>query len=71
MFQNVTESQSVFDFIISPGATRSFELIIIDDNIAEFHRKEIDYDLYVHGFNGIDYIDRKTIYIKDNDGKYS
>ena len=67
-FPTINETSNIFNFTISPGTTRSFEVVIVDDSIAEFRRKLIFYNLYVYGFTGIDYIDRRSIHIEDNDG---
>ena len=65
-FPSINETSNIFNFTISPGTTRSFEVVIIDDSIAEFRRKFIFHDLNVYGFTG--YIGRTYIYIVDNDG---
>ena len=67
-FPTINEISNIINFNISPGTTRSFEVVIIDDSIAEFHREYFYYDLYAYGFTGIDYIDRRSILIEDNDG---
>ena len=67
-FPTINETSNIFNFTISPGTTRSFEVVIIDDSIVEFHREFIFYDLYVYGFTGIDKIDQRNILIEDNDG---
>ena len=67
-FANINTSVRIFNFTISPYTTRSFEVAIIDDNIAEWRRKIIFCRLY--DFIGIDYIDSRQILIEDNDGKY-
>ena len=66
-FPTINETSKIFNFTISPGTTRSFEVVIIDDSIAEFHRKFIFYNLFVYS-TGIDYIGQRNILIVDNDG---
>ena len=70
-FANINASlhERIFNFTISPDATRSFEVTIIDDNIAEVRREYTQIHLYAYGFTGIDYIDSRLICIEDNDGK--
>ena len=68
-FANINSSVRIFNFTISPNTTRSFEVTILDDNIAELWREYIYLRLHVYGFTGIDYVGGKVIYIDDNDGK--
>ena len=68
-FANINSSVRIFNFTISPSATKSFEVTIIDDNIAEFWREYIRLELFVYGFTGIDFVDRSYIHIEDNDGR--
>ena len=67
-FPTINETSNIFNFTISPGTTRSFEVVIVDDSITEFRRKYLSYNLYVYGFTGIDFIGQRFITIKDNDG---
>ena len=57
-----------YNFTISPGETRCIEVIIIDDNVAEYNYKVFYYNIGVYnpdrGYCGSGYI-----YIEDNDGK--
>ena len=78
MFENInfTASLHIFNFTISAGATRTFDLTIIDDNIAEdddyyyYYRERIDINLLVYESDGgTDYCDSYNIHIEDNDGK--
>ena len=75
MFENInfTASLHIFNFTISAGATRTFDLTIIDDNIAEhsyYYRERIYIDLLVYESDGgTDYCDSYYIHIEDNDGK--
>ena len=34
-FQTINETANIFNFTISPGTTRSFEVVIVGDSIAE------------------------------------
>ena len=74
MFENInfTASLHIFNFTISAGATRTFDLTIIDDNIAErdyyYNRIYIALQVYESG-GGTGYCDSYYIYIEDNDGK--
>ena len=67
-FPTINETSNIFNFTISPGTTRGFEVVIVDDSIPEFHREVFCCYLYVYGFTGIDYIDKRCIRIEDNDG---
>ena len=71
-FQNITVSLNVFNFTISAGATRSFDLTIIDDNIAERHGFDrlglIGFYVGVYDSNGMNFCDYDHIYIEDDDG---
>ena len=74
MFENInfTASLHIFNFTISAGATRTFDLTIIDDNIAEYddYYGSIYIDLGVYESDGgMYYCDSYTIQIEDNDGK--
>ena len=73
MFENInfTASLRIFNFTISAGATRTFDLTIIDDNIAEDdYYDRIYIDLWVYESDGgMYYCDSYYIYIEDNDGK--
>ena len=68
-FANINSSVRIFNFTISPNTTRSFEVTIIDDNITEYWREYIRLELFVYGFTGIDFVDRRVIDIEDNDGR--
>ena len=60
----------VFNFTISAGATRTFDLTIIDDNILERDSEHIIMDLGVYEYgDGIHWCDNYDIEIEDNDGK--
>ena len=70
IFANITESSLYFNFTISAGATRSFDIIIIDDNFAErYHRDEVYFDIgvYVSSYRYY-YCDDGYIDIESNDG---
>ena len=70
---NFTASLHDFNFTISAGSTRSFDLTIIDDNILEYYYdipEHIYIDLLVYGSDGgRDICDRYYIIIEDNEGK--
>ena len=70
---NITESLPDINFTISAGATRSFDLTIIDDNILEYYYdypEHIYIDLLVYGSDGgRDICDSYYIIIEDNEGK--
>ena len=79
-FQNLTNVTHTFNFTISPGATRSFNLTVIDDDIAEYRQyhnedESVVYELGVYGSFGVYgslkqlFCDYGYIYIEDNDGK--
>ena len=67
-FPTINETSNIFNFTISPGTTRSFEVVIIDDSIVEFRRERFYFNLYVYGLTGIDRIGQRSIIIEDNDG---
>ena len=67
-FPTINETSNIFNFTISPGTTRSFEVVIIDDIIVEFRRERFYFNLYVYGLTGIDNIGQRPIIIEDNDG---
>ena len=67
-FPTINETSRIFNFTISPGTTRSFEVVIVDDSIVEKRKRVLYYSLYVYGFTGIDYIGGRNILIEDNDG---
>ena len=72
-FANINTSVRSFNFTISPDTTRSFEVTIIDDNIAERRRKILFCQLYAnYGFIGIhsNIIGFRQVLIEDNDGKF-
>ena len=72
MFENIniTASLHVFNFTISARTTRTFDLTIIDNNIADYRLEPIYIRLLVYESDGgTDYCDRYRIYIEDNDGK--
>ena len=71
-------SSFVFNFTMPAGATRSFNLTVIDDNIAEDYYYDYYYYYYYFEYLGIDlgiyeagewiYCDYSSIRIEDNDG---
>ena len=69
IFANITESSRYFNFTISAGATRSFDLIIIDDNFAESYYYDYVY-FYIGVYVSSDryYCDNGYIDIENNDG---
>ena len=70
-FQTITNESRYFDFTISAGGTRSFQMTIIDDTIAEvFSADIIEYDLGIYDDAGERVLClQQFIYIEDNDGK--
>lgn len=57
-----------YNFTMSPGETRCFEIAIIDDNIAEYHYEEVYFYLGIYDpFENT--CDSWYISIYDNDGK--
>ena len=70
IFANITESSRYFNFTLFAGATRSFDLIIIDDNFAEsYYRDDVYFGIGV--YNSSDryyYCDSGYIRIENNDG---
>ena len=74
MFENIniTASLHIFNFNISAGATRTFDLTIIDDNIAEQDHYYNDIYIYLRVYEsdgGTVYCDNYNFQIEDNDGK--
>ena len=68
----LTAHFNVFNFTISAGAIRSFNLTIIDDSIAEYSIELIHVHLGVYERNGgRDYHDDYFILLEDNDGKFT
>ena len=66
---NFTADQyPTYNFTISPGETRCIEVIIIDDNIAKYRRKNFYYNIGVYNPDR-DYCDNGYIHIEDNEGK--
>ena len=57
-----------YNFTISPGERRCFEVIIIDDNIAELWNKRFRYYIGVYNPDQV-YYGSVSIRIKDNEGK--
>ena len=68
-FANISATVNIFNFTISPGATRSFEMTIINDNIAEYRRKFLTHELHMYSSLGVEYVATRYIYIDDDDGK--
>ena len=68
-FANINSSVRNFSFTLYPKATTSFEITIIDDNIAEYWKEHIAIDLFVYGLTGIDPVSGTFINIHDDDGK--
>ena len=69
IFANINESSRDFNFTISAGATRSFDLIIIDDNFAErYYRDEVYFEIGVYISSDRYYCDDGYIIIENNDG---
>ena len=70
-FQTITDENRYFDFTIPAGDTRSFQMTIIDDTIAEvFSADFIEYDLGIYDDVGERVIcQQQVIYIEDNDGR--
>ena len=71
---NITAHFNVFNFTISAGAIRSFNLTIIDDSIAEYSIELIRVHLGVYECNGgrdYHYHDYYFIILEDNDGKFT
>ena len=59
-----------FSFTISAGATRTFDLTVIDDNILEGDSEHITMYLGVYEYgDGIYWCDEYNLDIEDNDGK--
>ena len=82
-FPNITQSSPYFNFTISPGATRSFDITIIDDNVAENRHHYYYYYYYYHDFDeliayeiGVYASNQREscgyfhLYISDNEGIY-
>jgi hypothetical protein len=72
-FQGLTNSSRVFNFTISAGATRNFDVTIIDDSVTECHSNEgilFVIGVYNNGSSRVDYCENTYIYIDDNDGIY-
>ena len=67
-FQNVNMSSPTFNFTISAGATRSFDVTIIDDSIAEMEYEHLIFYIGLYDSDGMNYCDSDYIYIEDNDG---
>ncbi|CAI8033865.1 hypothetical protein GBAR_LOCUS19100, partial [Geodia barretti] len=53
---------------IAPGAIKTFELLVTDDNVAEFYRKRVGLESGVYESGRPRVTDREEIYISDNDG---
>ena len=69
---NITMSSFVFNFTIPAGARRSFNLTIIDDNIANkyynYYYRDIRIDLVMYEAGERVHCDYSYINIDDNDG---
>ena len=61
-------SSNIFNFTISAGATRSFDLTIIDDNIAEYRLGRIGFQVGVYDSDRMIYCEYDYIYVEDDDG---
>ena len=82
-FSNITQSPPYFNFTISPGATRSFDITIIDDNVAENRHHYYYYYVYrdfgeliactigVYASNQRVFCGYFVLHISDNEGIYS
>ena len=75
LFQNLTGSMNVFNFTILSGATRTFDLTIVDDSRAEFqgyyYDERVYYSLAIYNSSGRQiYCDGDSFYIEDNDGRF-
>ena len=74
-FPNITLSSPYFDFAILPGATRSFDITIIDNNVAKYHDFDyighlITFDIWVYVSEGRDFCGRHRVHIEDDDGMF-
>ena len=79
-FPNITQSSPYFNFTISPGATRSFDITIIDDNVAENRLYYIFYyrdfgdliacEIGVYASDQREYCGSFRLHILDNEGIY-
>ena len=58
------------NFTIPAGTNMSFEMTIIDDNIAEYDNEVIVYAIGVYESDQLLYCDYGHIYIFDNDGEF-
>ena len=69
IFPNITESSRYFNFTISAGATRSFDLTIIDDKYAEpYYYDDVFFDIGVYNCSDREHCGDGSIRIKGNDG---
>ena len=70
-FQTISNETRYFDFTIPAGGTRSFQMTIIDDTIAEvFSADFIEYDIGIYNNSGERvFYQQQIIYIEDNDGR--
>ena len=74
LFQNLTNVDNNFNFTIHPGATRNFDVTIIDDSRAEWSFRylsddNINYGLYINDSLELVYCEGDYISIDDDDGR--
>lgn len=71
-FLNISLEAVVFNFTIDPGATRNFEIIVIDDRIAEdMHYETMTYYVGIYEFGISEFCDVSIFVIEDDDGNSS
>ena len=68
-FQNITQSSRFFNFTISPGATKRFDVTIINDSLADYHREVIRLIVGIYVPGGRNHCCSVNFYIEDDDGK--
>ena len=67
-FQNLTSFSRVLNFTLPGSGKRSFDLITIDDNIAETHTEVVKLIVGVYSSTGVDQCASLSINIEDNEG---
>ena len=68
-FQNITPSSRFFNFTISPGVSKRFDLTIINDSLADYYREVIRLIVGIYVPGGRNHCCNVYFYIEDDDGK--
>ena len=68
-FQNITRSSRFFNFTISPGVSKRFDVTIINDSLADYYSEPIRLIVGIYVPGGRNHCCSASLYIEDDDGK--